>query len=46
MLQRSLLEREIVFSHAHLFLLDSQPPAVVLGGWQNDSLTAGMSLIP
>lgn len=46
MLQKSLLEREIILRHAHLFLFDGHPLTVVLGCWQNDSLTAGTSLIP
>lgn len=46
MLDRSFLERETALWHAHLFVFDRHPLMVVLGGWWNDSLTAGASLTP
>lgn len=41
-----LLEREIIFYHAHLFLFEGRSLIVVLEGWQSDSFPAGMSLVP
>lgn len=41
-----LLEREIIFYHAHLFLFEGRPLIVMLEGWQSDSFPAGTSLVP